>query len=130
MKTLSEKKRKENIITQLYAVKKGYEKAIEEVFKAYPLDIFPDTTQAEREPIIEKYYGFIDRTSAMMCRHIAKVILERAMYFAREILEDGEAVEHTLAPDVAESAASSETSIASEVSASEAESNPATTQVM
>ena len=97
MKTLSEKKRKENIITQLYAVKNGYEKAIEEVFKAYPLDIFPDTTQAERDPIIEKYPGFIDRTSAMMGRHIAKVILERAMYFAREILEDGEAVEHTLA---------------------------------
>src|SRR5574343_515109 len=101
MKTLSEKKRKENVITQLYAVKNGYEKAIEEVFKAYPLDIFPDTTQAERDPIIEKYPGFIDRTSAMMGRHIAKVILERAMYFARDILEDGEAVEHTLAPDVA-----------------------------
>lgn len=101
MKTFSEKKRKENVITQLYAVKNGYEKAIEEVFKAYPLDIFPDTTQAERDPIIEKYPGFIDRTSAMMGRHIAKVILERAMYFAREILEDGEAVEHTLAPDVA-----------------------------
>ena len=101
MKTLSEKKRKENVITQLYAVKNGYEKAIEEVFKAYPLDIFPDTTQAERDPIIEKYPGFIDRTSAMMGRHIAKVILERAMYFAREILEDGEAVEHTLAPDEA-----------------------------
>lgn len=80
---------KENIITQLYAVKNGYEKAIEEVFKAYPLDIFPDTTQNERDPIIEKYPGFIDRTSAMMGRHIAKVILERAMYFAREILEDG-----------------------------------------
>ncbi len=59
MKTLSERKRKENIITQLYAVKNGYEKAIEEVLKAYPLDIFPDTSQAERDPIIEKYPGFI-----------------------------------------------------------------------
>ncbi len=98
MKTLSEKKRKENVITQLYAVKNGYEKAIEEVFKAYPLDIFPDTTQAERDPIIEKYPGFIDRTSAMMGRHIAKVILERAMYFAREILEGGVAVEHRVHP--------------------------------
>jgi hypothetical protein len=85
----SERKRKENIITQLYAAKNGYEKAIEEVLKSYPLDIFPDTSQSERDPIIEKYPGFIDRTSAMMGRHIAKVILERAMYFAREILEDG-----------------------------------------
>jgi hypothetical protein len=37
---------------------------------AYPFDIFPDITQAEREPIIKQYPGFIDRTGAMMGRHL------------------------------------------------------------
>ncbi len=72
----------------LMANLKAYEMALDEVLKAYPEDIFPSTTQAERDPIIQKYPGFIDRTSAMMGRHIAKVIRERAARFAREILEE------------------------------------------
>lgn len=79
-----ENARKENLIKQLYALRDGYQMAIDEVFKAYPLDIFPDTTQAERDAINDN--GFITRTSAMMGRHIAKVIKERATYFHLEIL--------------------------------------------
>jgi formate dehydrogenase maturation protein FdhE len=48
-----------------------------EIDLAYPLDIFPDTTQDERDPIIEKYPGFIDRTSAMMGRHLVNVITDK-----------------------------------------------------
>ena len=65
----------------------GYEIALDEVFKAYPQDIFPDTTQGERDDVIERYPGFIDRTSAMMGRHIANVIRERASHFASEVHE-------------------------------------------
>lgn len=50
---------------------------LNEIESAYPDDIFPDTTQDERDPIIEQYPGFIDRTSAMMGRHLAKVIREK-----------------------------------------------------
>lgn len=50
---------------------------LDEVEKAYPQDIFPDTTQGEREDVMERYPGFIDRTSAMMGRHLAKVIREK-----------------------------------------------------
>lgn len=50
---------------------------LDEIEKAYPLDIFPDTTQGERDDVIERYPGFIDRTSAMMGRHLAKVIREK-----------------------------------------------------
>lgn len=48
-----------------------------EIEKAYPLDVFPDTTQAERDEVIASHRGFIDRTSAMMGRHLVKVIRER-----------------------------------------------------
>lgn len=89
---------------ELQEIIKGYEMALDEVFKAYPQDIFPDTTQGERDDVIERYPGFIDRTSAMMGRHIAKVIRERAYHFAREIHEDGQAVEHVNAADGLESA--------------------------
>ncbi len=50
---------------------------LDEVEKAYPQDIFPDTTPEERAEIANKYPGFIDRTSAMMGRHLAKVIREK-----------------------------------------------------
>jgi hypothetical protein len=73
---------------ELRVIIRGYVLAIEEVFKAYPEDIFPETTQAERDLIIKQYPGFIDRTSAMMGRHIAKVIQERAAHFARELQEE------------------------------------------
>lgn len=86
---------------ELQEIIKGYEMAIDEVFKAYPQDIFPDTTQAERDAINDN--DFISRTSAMMGRHIAKVIRERAYHFAREIHEDGQAVEHVNAADGLES---------------------------
>ena len=88
---------------EIQEIIKGYEMALEEVFKAYPQDIFPDTNQGERDDVIERYPGFIDRTSAMMGRHIAKVIRERAYHFAREIHEDGQAVEHVNAADGLES---------------------------
>ena len=65
---------------ELKAIIKGYELAIEEVFIAYPEDIFPDTTQEERDVVIKKYPGFIDRTSAKMGRHLAKVIKETIEY--------------------------------------------------
>jgi hypothetical protein len=47
---------------------------LDEIEQAYPEDIFLDTTPEERAPIIEQYPGFIDRTSAMMGRHVAEVI--------------------------------------------------------
>ena len=49
----------------------------DEIERVYPQDVFPDTTQSERDLVIEKYPGFIDRTSAMMARHIAKVIRQK-----------------------------------------------------
>ena len=48
-----------------------------EIKRAYPQDVFPDTTQDERDPVIKKYPGFIDRTSAMMGRHLVNVIREK-----------------------------------------------------
>jgi len=50
---------------------------LDEIERAYPQDVFPDTTQGERDDVIERYPGFIDRTSAMMGRHLAKVIREK-----------------------------------------------------
>jgi len=50
---------------------------LDEIEQAYPQDVFPDTTQGEREDIMGRYPGFIDRTSAMMGRHLAKVIREK-----------------------------------------------------
>jgi hypothetical protein len=47
---------------------------LDEIENAYPEDIFPPTTQGERDDVAERYPGFIDRTSAMMGRHLAKVI--------------------------------------------------------
>jgi hypothetical protein len=47
---------------------------LDEIEQAYPEDIFPDTTQGVRDDVAERYPGFIDRTSAMMGRHLAKVI--------------------------------------------------------
>ena len=66
---------------------KGYEIAIAEMRAAYPVDVFPDTTQDERDEVIKSHRGFIDRTGAMMGRHLAKVVKERAAFFAEEILE-------------------------------------------
>ena len=50
---------------------------LNEIEQAYPEDIFPPTTQAERDPVIEQFPGFIDRTSASMGRHLVKVIREK-----------------------------------------------------
>lgn len=50
---------------------------LDEIEKAYPQDIFPDTTQGMRDDVIARYPGFIDRTSAMMGRHLAYVIREK-----------------------------------------------------
>jgi hypothetical protein len=61
----------------LKSEKSGIYEVLEEIEKAYPLDIFPDTTQAERDPIIKQYPGFIDRTSALMGRHLVKVIRQK-----------------------------------------------------
>lgn len=57
---------------KLRATIRGYELALNEVFRAYPEYNFPETTQAERDSVIKQYPGFIDRTSAMMGRHIAR----------------------------------------------------------
>ena len=75
-------------LKEIMAKIKGYEMALDEVFKAYPDDIFPDTTQGERDPVIEQYPGFIDRTSAMAGRHIANVIRERAAQFTAGIIDE------------------------------------------
>ncbi len=48
-----------------------------EIEGAYPEDIFPDTTEDERGYIKARHIGFIDRTSAMMGRHLVKVIREK-----------------------------------------------------
>lgn len=90
---------------ELQEIIKGYEMALEEVFKAYPQDIFPDTSQEERDDVIERYPGFIDRTSAMMGRHIAKVIRERAFHFANDIHEEQSCGRTLLALDVCPSCA-------------------------
>lgn len=50
---------------------------LDEIEQAYPEDIFPDTTQGERDDVAERYPGFIDRTSAMMGRHLTKVIRQK-----------------------------------------------------
>lgn len=47
---------------------------LNEIEQAYSEDIFPDTTQEEINIIATRYPGFIDRTSAAMGRHLAKVI--------------------------------------------------------
>jgi len=60
---------------------------LDEIEKAYPEDIFPPTTEAERQQVIEQYPGFIDRTSAMMGRHLAKVIREKLSKADEEFLE-------------------------------------------
>ena len=72
---------------KLHAKVSGYEMALDEIFKAYPMDVFPDTTQDERDVVVEQHPGFIDRTSAMMGRHISDVIKRRAKVFADELLE-------------------------------------------
>jgi hypothetical protein len=53
------------------------EAVLVEIEKAYPKDIFTDTTQGERDDVIERYPGFIDRTSAMMGRHLVTVIRQK-----------------------------------------------------
>lgn len=50
---------------------------LDEIEKAYPEDMFPPTTEEERQKVIEQFPGFIDRTSAAMGRHLAKVIREK-----------------------------------------------------
>ena len=47
---------------------------LDEIERAYPEDVFPDTSEGEREDVHERYPGFVDRTSAMMGRHLAKLI--------------------------------------------------------
>jgi hypothetical protein len=49
------------------------ERILKEIETAYPEDIFPDTTEQERKDVMKQYPGFIDRTSAMMGRHLAKI---------------------------------------------------------
>ena len=58
-------------------VRHSIHEILAEIEQAYPLDIFPDTTQAERDEVIASHRGFIDRTSAMMGRHLVKVIRDR-----------------------------------------------------
>jgi hypothetical protein len=50
---------------------------LDEIEKAYPPDVFPDTTQKERGLVVVYHPGFIDCTSAMMGRHLVKVIREK-----------------------------------------------------
>lgn len=47
---------------------------LDEIERAYPEDIFPNLTKEEIKEISSKYPGFIDRASASMGRHLAKVI--------------------------------------------------------
>lgn len=47
---------------------------LDEIERAYPVDMFPPTTPEERAIIIAQYPGFIDRTSAMMGRHLVQLI--------------------------------------------------------
>ena len=49
-------------------------KILDEIEEAYPETIFPDTTEQERREIMAQYRGFIDCTSAMMARHLVKVM--------------------------------------------------------
>lgn len=58
-------------------VRHSIHEILAEIEQAYPLDIFPDTTQAERDEVIASHRGFIDRTSAMMGRHLVRVIRDR-----------------------------------------------------
>lgn len=60
---------------------------LSEIEQAYPEDIFPDTTEDERGYIKARHIGFIDRTSAMMGRHLVKVIREK---LAQPIEDDEE----------------------------------------
>jgi len=50
---------------------------LNEIEAAYPEDIFPDTTQEERDPVIKQHPGLIDRVSAGMGRHLVKLIREK-----------------------------------------------------
>ena len=50
------------------------ERILEEIERAYPENIFTEPTKEEIREIHSKYPGFIDRTSAAMGRHLAKVI--------------------------------------------------------
>jgi hypothetical protein len=64
------------------------EEVLAEIERAYPEDIFPETTTEERALVIAQFPGFVDRTSAMMGRHLARVIRRKIG-----------AVEHVNAPD-------------------------------
>lgn len=61
------------LIAELRRLRK-MEETLRSFEQAYPEDVFPPTTQEERELIIQQYPGFIDRTSAMMGRHIVKAL--------------------------------------------------------
>lgn len=50
---------------------------LSEMDRAYPFDIFPDLTKAERDLIVAQYPGFIDRIGAQMGRHLVNVISEK-----------------------------------------------------
>jgi hypothetical protein len=69
-------------VVKANALLDGFEKALDEILEAYPIDVFPETTQAERDAICND--GFIGRTSAMMGRHLVTVIHRRAAYFASD----------------------------------------------
>ena len=53
------------------------EEVLREIEMAYPKDIFSDTAQGERDDVGERYPGFIDRTSAMMGRHLVNAIRQK-----------------------------------------------------
>ena len=67
---------------------KGFEMAIEEVFEYYSEDFFTEPTHEEYEEMNRNFSSFVSRHSASVGRHIAKVIRERALEFAKEILEE------------------------------------------
>jgi rubrerythrin len=62
------------VITLNRKDKMNIKQILDEIEKAYPKDIFPETSEQERREIMAQYPGFIDRTSAMMGRHLAGVI--------------------------------------------------------
>lgn len=71
---------------------KAYEIAIDEVFSAYSVDIFPSPTKEEYARMNIDHSKFVTRNSADMGRRIAGVIRRRAMEIANNLVEDREAV--------------------------------------
>jgi len=50
---------------------------LDEIEKTYPQDIFPDITESQRNNVLARYPRFIDCQSAMMGRHLARIIREK-----------------------------------------------------